>query len=542
AGRVAVVHTGRQVLTALLTVGLAAGLAVPLATAWSPGEGRIVLRDLVSPPLDVQDYPSPLSSFRHYTTDLAEQTLITVSDLPEGARVRLAVMDTYDGVAFGMSDPATTGRGGYVRVGTRLPEVTSVPGAVDAELTLTTEGLLGPWVPLVGVPRSLVFTGSGAAAQQEGLHLDQQAVAALTTAATGTMAYVLSASISPVWSDGQLPGVPTPPNTATPDTNVPDGVAELAQQIAATEQTSLGKARAVERFLSREGFFSNSDTAQSRPGHRADRLARMVDADQMIGDDEQYSTLMALMLHTLGIPARVVMGAHTEASGGGPVELRGSDVHAWVEVEFEGVGWAHFDPTPPKAQVPQTDIPKPRSVPRPPVLQPPEPPEEPAELPPSTADRPAEPGEEDVAPFPWGIVLGASGALLLVLGPLLALVGAKWARRRRRRDDQDPTRAVEGSWLEIMDLARDAGVHISTDLTRQESAWVLSSSLWHAGRGPERAVATDEGDAPSRPGDLRTGVPPTDEGETSPWQAGEDPQYHDRMWEDPEVAGHGPRE
>lgn len=496
--RIALVHTGRQVLLGGITIAVAMLLAVPVAGQWAPGNGRVVLRDLVAPPLDMHEYPSPLAAFRHYTTDLEDRTLITVSSLPEGARVRLAVMDTYDGIAFGMSDPQTSGVGGYTRVGSRLPEPDPVTGATALDVDIHTEGLLGPWVPLVGVPDTLEFSGDSASDQQDGLHLDAGAGAALTTGPAGTMTYSTHTTVVPVWSDGQLAGVDTPPITGTPDTHVPDGVAELAQEIAATEQTPLGRARAIERHLSREGYFSNSDTAQSRPGHRADRLARMLDADQMIGDDEQYATLMALMLRSLGMPARVVMGAYPDAAVEGPVELRGSDVHAWVEVEFEGVGWARFDPTPPKDQVPQTDVPRPRSVPRPQVLQPPEPPEEPVELPPSTTDRSSDPGEEEGPGFPWGIVLGASGGVLVLVAPVFALLVAKGLRRRRRRRRADPALAVSGSWEETLDLARDAGARISPDLTRQESAWLLSTTLWeeHSGEVGQHPWHSEDSAAP----------------------------------------------
>ena len=78
----------------------------------------------------------------------------------------------------------------------------------------------------------------------------------------------------------------------------------------------------------------------------SDCLQRMLEADQLIGDDEQYAALMALMLHSLGVNARVVMGLYPP-DGGQSATLHGGDVHAWVEVEFDGVGWQTFDPTPP---------------------------------------------------------------------------------------------------------------------------------------------------------------------------------------------------
>ena len=151
--------------------------------------------------------------------------------------------------------------------------------------------------------------------------------------------------------------------------------------------------------------------------------------ENLIGDDQQYTALMALMLHQLGINARVVMGAYPEGgSQGGAASLRGSDIRAWVEVEFEGGVWAVFDPTPPRDHTPQTQVPEPRSVPRPQVLQPPEPPEAPAELPPTTRDQNADPVKPPTDGFPWGVVAGVAGGLLLLLVPPLAILAYKAAR------------------------------------------------------------------------------------------------------------------
>jgi hypothetical protein len=60
---------------------------------------------------------------------------------------------------------------------------------------------------------------------------------------------------------------------------------------------------------------------------------------------------MAVMLRTLGIPARVAVGY----TGGRFDPDRGSwvvvdrDAHSWVEVFFSGHGWVPFDPTPGRA-------------------------------------------------------------------------------------------------------------------------------------------------------------------------------------------------
>ena len=469
----AVARTGRRIVVAALTLALAGGTGLAATTGLGPWQ-RIVGRDLITPPLDARQYPSPLAAFRHYTSDLEETTLVQVTGLPEGARLRLAAMDVYDGTTFTMSPAGTHPGDGYLSVGTRMPAFDVPDGSAAAQMTISSSGLLGPWVPATGAVTALTFTGGGAAAQQDGLHLDRWAQALLTTGPTASMTYSLDTMVTPDWSDGQLQGVDAPPPRGE-DRHVPQAVSDLAIRVAGSEQTPLGRARAIERYLTTNGYYSNEDTAASRPGHRSDRLQRMLEADQLIGDDEQYAALMALMLHSLGVNARVVMGLYPP-DGGQSATLHGGDVHAWVEVEFDGVGWQVFDPTPPYDQTPQTEVTKPRSVPQPQVLQPPEPPDAPIELPPSTSDKPAGQQNDEGRSLPWGIIGAVGAGLLLLVGPVVLIVAAKALRRRRRRR-AEPARALTGSWDEVVDLATDAGIDVPVHLTRQEAAWMLADEF-----------------------------------------------------------------
>src|SRR5690606_25475271 len=89
----------------------------------------------------------------------------------------------------------------------------------------------------------------------------------------------------------------------------------------------------------------------------------------MVGDGEQYAAAAALMIREMGVPARVVLG-FVPGSGDdeegdddtpppttrdGAVEIRGSDVQAWVEVALAGHGWVPFDVTPPRTQTPEQE-------------------------------------------------------------------------------------------------------------------------------------------------------------------------------------------
>ena len=75
------------------------------------------------------------------------------------------------------------------------------------------------------------------------------------------------------------------------------------------------------------------------------------------GHCELYASAMALMLRSLGIPARVVSGyrgGEWEA-GDESYIVRKNMAHLWVEVYFIGHGWVMFDPTP-DVDLPENEI------------------------------------------------------------------------------------------------------------------------------------------------------------------------------------------
>ena len=469
-----IVHVWWRVGMASLMVAVMVAAAIPAASLLGPtASDRIVGRDVVEPPVDAREYPSPLSSYRHYNKDLEESSLIHVTNMPKEARVRLGAMDVYDGTTFGMGVTNTAdGTAGYRRVGSTIPGRSADTAGVQT--SVSTSQLLGPWVPTIGQVSVLRFEPSApnAAEQQDGLNYDLWADTALTTGPTGQLSYSLSTTMPREHADSEFASV-NAARYAGGDTNVPKDVDSLAADHTSTARSDLVKARAIEQFLHTDGYYSNEDTINSRPGSSQDRIERMISAEALVGDDEQYATLMALMLHSQGINARVVMGAYREGTSGS-VDLTGSDMHAWVEVEFPGVGWATFDPTPPRDQQPTTRVNKPKSVPKPQVLQPPEPPEQPVELPPATRDQATDPHDPNGLRIPWVTIGAVSLSLLVLLGPVLLVLVAKSRRRKARRRAQAPE-AVRGSWDELVDTAIDSGLVVEPHLTRQEVAWALAS-------------------------------------------------------------------
>ncbi len=76
------------------------------------------------------------------------------------------------------------------------------------------------------------------------------------------------------------------------------------------------------------------------------------------GHCEFYSTAMAVMLRTLGVPTRNVTGfiGGTYNRFARSYAVRQGDAHSWVEVYLDDTGWTRFDPTPPANAAPQSDI------------------------------------------------------------------------------------------------------------------------------------------------------------------------------------------
>jgi transglutaminase-like putative cysteine protease len=120
-------------------------------------------------------------------------------------------------------------------------------------------------------------------------------------------------------------------------------IRELAEELTADAPTRYDKAAAVRAHLMGEYFYSTEG------GHDPhDPLADFLFGVKA-GHCEYFSTAMAVMLRSVGVPARsangFLGGEYNEF--GDYYLIRESDAHSWVEVFFPDYGWIPFDPTPP---------------------------------------------------------------------------------------------------------------------------------------------------------------------------------------------------
>ena len=450
----------------LMVTSLAAMALTPAAPA-----SRTVVRDLFQPPLDLTEYASPLSLVRTLETDKAHTQLMKPSNLPKGGRIRIAAMDSYDGLSAHIGQNEN-GQSRFERIGDKTQLTASRLDGKKQTSSLTIEDYSFPWVPTMPETIRIESSGPRQSALSEGLYYDKFSSTGIATSGLAE-GDVLTERVAPY----------TPPSEATlnkasiaqtslgPIDQVPSSVASLAKEIVGVESNPIAQVRALQQRL-RTSYYSDGTQSPSQPGHGAARIASMVEADSLIGDDEQYSVLMMLMCRSLNIPARVVMG-FDPATDGDAKTVTGEDVKAWVEIPFEGLGWVSFDVTPDRDQVPQQQTTQKVSNPEPNVLQPPLPNEDPAQLPPNYEDpQRNDPQDDDKGGLPTAVIV-VGGSILAIAAVVGSVLGWKAWRRSRRRGRTGVGKAL-GAWEEILDRARDLGRVPGWGVTRREAAAQLA--------------------------------------------------------------------
>lgn len=130
--------------------------------------------------------------------------------------------------------------------------------------------------------------------------------------------------------------------------SVPPGherVAALARQLTQVDESLYRKARRIERYLRNGGVYKYSLQLPDTQG-KLPLDAFLFDAKR--GHCEYFSSALAIMLRSIGIPARNVTGfAGGEFNSyGGYYAVRQQDAHSWVEALLPDRGWVVFDPTP----------------------------------------------------------------------------------------------------------------------------------------------------------------------------------------------------
>ena len=134
---------------------------------------------------------------------------------------------------------------------------------------------------------------------------------------------------------------------------ISDRVAHLARSWVGNEIDPLIQSRLVEQRLRHDYHYD----LESPSGAAQNPLEDFLFSSHR-GHCEYYATAMAVLLRTLGIPARNItgFGAATFNRFGRFYVVRQSDAHSWVEAWIDELGWRRFDPTPPQATATSAEL------------------------------------------------------------------------------------------------------------------------------------------------------------------------------------------
>ncbi|TFD30892.1 DUF3488 and transglutaminase-like domain-containing protein [Cryobacterium cryoconiti] len=513
------VAAARGLVSAAVIVAIAVAAGTGAALLLPADVPRDVLRARVQQPFDPRDYPSPLSEFRGYLQDgQADAVMLEVAGLPSGGRLRLATLDSYDGIVYSVgSDQVSSASGSFTRLPDRLDQ--SAVDGDETRLTVTIADYTGVWVPGTGQLERITFTGPTRTSRSDSFfYNDNSGTAAVLTGLVRGDSYQTSAVVprAPGTLADLRPGTAVLPEPPV----LPDELEQaLARYVRAGDAPGV-QLQAILDGLATDGYISHGilpDEPVSRSGHGADRISELFTDQPMLGDAEQYAVAAALMARRIGFPARVVVGfvpqpaaesaesagSAGSAPGAATVSVVGSDVSAWVEVQSTD-GWATIDPNPPVREIPARAPDDPTVVSRPQTVVPPalpDPPEIRDLAPPeSTTDDPPAPPNPLLA-FLLAAAAVAGWTLLglgIVLSPFLLIIAAKARRRRRRRNRAAPLDRIRGGWREFSDAALDYGIDVPVGATRTELAMLVSGAR-------PRMVATAVDRAvfsPERPGNA----------------------------------------
>ena len=454
---------GLPALMAIAVIATGLGATLPITSSGH----RVDLRERYNPPVQIAQGITPLALLQSQLNSTSTTPLFTVrfQGVPAGVkidRIPVAVLDTYDGAVWGTN-------ASFAVAGRQLPSGPSAPQAgpvIHQSYQIGRYGL--SFLPALGRP-----------VRTTGTHLAFDRVSgmlATSTPAPAGFKYSVDSEVpdlSQVASEPVTPG--NDPNFATlalpPPQGWPKTITDFANKFSA--RTPYATLQLIANELRSSAFGYNK---KARPGHSLGLLSAFLTAPTgssqvttaRVGFAEQFAAAFAVLARAKGFPSEVVVGYRVNpvaAAKGIPIAVLPQEIHAWVEVNLNGVGWVTFDPT---NTTPRNST----------VLSAPLPPPPPPPVPVVTGSH--GPGSHNAilrgthrSSSHWWVFL----LIALVVASPAAVAGVKALRRRRRARRGSTTARVVGAWREGRENLRSHGARVSRAMTVDDATRETGQAL-----------------------------------------------------------------
>jgi transglutaminase-like putative cysteine protease len=258
---------------------------------------------------------------------------------PRPTYIRLVSLPDFDGATW---RPGTDGTGGALAPGQPLPQE-GPTGVSDTVVVEVTHDNANPWLPMpypatsIDVPDASITYEPDTGTAFIDPPLDE-----------GDVYRVQASFLQP--DDDDLRAVdflPVPPDdryVRLPE--MPARVEEIAKEWTEGRTTVFDSAIAIQEHLRDTSVFTYDDEVAPQAGTQT--IVDFLEGTRR-GFCQQFSASMAVLLRSLGIRARVVVGYTTGAPTNPATDqysFSTDQAHSWVEVHFPGWGWLPFEPTP----------------------------------------------------------------------------------------------------------------------------------------------------------------------------------------------------
>lgn len=284
----------------------------------------------------VATVPSAATLFTPLTNEQAVDLFDVEAD--EGQYWRLFALDRYDGVYWTMSASGGPDRIAHLSAPATLPGPVDPSGQILTQTVHILDGYHGYALPMAETADAISGPIGGFRWDpvRSQAFADHEPEPGLTYTVRSRIVVPTPAELDEVDLSGGTYGrwISLPPS-------LDPRIRKIANRWTEGARTTYREVLAIQQHFQDGSFTYSTDVGAIDDPHDLLRFLTQTKTGYCV----HYATAMAVLLRSLGIPARIGVGYRVGTrQEDGSYLVRNSDIHGWVEVLFPGYGWLQFEP------------------------------------------------------------------------------------------------------------------------------------------------------------------------------------------------------